>query len=62
MIWFKYEIVQKQKNTFTFELTCYPKKASNKSFSVSNFGQKSPGGHMSIFPQNGARGSKDDMV
>ncbi len=38
-----------------------PKKASNKSFSASNFGQKSPQGHMSIFPKSRAP-SKDEMV
>ncbi len=33
-----------------------PKNASNKSFSASNFGQKSLRGHLSISPQSGARG------
>ncbi len=35
-----------------------PKKASNKSFSASNFGQKSPRRYMSIFPPEWS----DDMV
>ncbi len=38
-----------------------PKKASNKSFSASNFRQKSPQGAY-ISHQSGARGSKDDIV
>ncbi len=39
-----------------------PKKASNKSFSTSNFGQKSLRGHMCISPGVELRGSKDDIV
>ncbi len=40
-----------------------PKKASNKSFSTSNCGQKNPWGHTSISPPGVEReGSKDDMV
>ncbi len=38
------------------KISSIPKKSSNKSFSASNFGQKSLQRHMSIFPWSGARG------
>ncbi len=37
------------------------KKSSNKSFSASNFGQKSTPGHVFISPRVKLGGSKDDM-
>ncbi len=37
-----------------------PKKASNKSFLASDFGQKRPRGHMSISPRVEVEDSKDD--
>ncbi len=44
------------------KLALLQKKAPYKSFSASNFIQKSPPGHISTSSWSGARGSKDDMV
>ncbi len=69
MIWFKYEIVQKRKNTRTFtfglnaaENTHYHKKDSDKNFSASNFGQKVREGICVSLLSVELVGSKDDMV
>ncbi len=67
---FKHVVLLKNgKSKFTFGLnatenTHYSKKSSNKSFSASNFIQKSPRGHVFIFPlpRVELEGVKDAMV